>query len=32
MSRQELHINWKPPFNENLDLMKYILIPQQFIK
>jgi hypothetical protein len=22
----------KPPFNENLDLVKYILIPQQFIK
>jgi hypothetical protein len=21
----------KPPFNENLDLVKYVLIPQQFI-
>jgi hypothetical protein len=26
------HFNWKPAFNENLDLVKYILIPQQFIK
>jgi hypothetical protein len=27
-----LHTNNKPPFKENLDLVKYILIPQQFIK
>jgi hypothetical protein len=26
------HFNWKPPFNENLNLVKYILISQQFIK
>jgi hypothetical protein len=26
------HFNWKPPFNESPDLVKYILIPQKFIK